>query len=645
MSQQVSSTATSPPSEASPPRWPWPFTSPVQRPGWKQLIAESGLPSQIQALLVQVVGETRLLADEKLEVAQELVAHFEDGLQRGRSVAALIAAFGDPQMAADLIHHGKQRNRSMKNRIIYRLIQAALGLGALTVGAFLALFILFYWGQPKPSVDYQAQINQPILAAADQDKGWTIYRDLWIKHGFSEGGRFDTKALFLPEEAGGLGRLVRPGDGEAWQAATERLAGIEDLLEGFREGGLRPAFGVPLYIRSTDYEELDFRALFPHLDYQAATDETQTADPVWPETLVSILLPHVQVMRQAARLLIVDTRWALDQGDSERATRNIEAMLGISVQVTEGDFLVSTLVGYAIQLMAMDVIDECLHSTATFSDSQLERMHAAVSKAKSVEMVNLEQERAMFLDIVQKSYTDDGRGDGRITAAGLELWEEVSLMNSHSYVPRSSWSFESVTRRALAPTSLLFLASRKQLTDKAEEFYTRMGELIKADNSETEMAELEREIDQLPIGYTPIKLLFPAFTQIRQSKVRVRLNTDSVSAALAVIRYQRQHGRWPDSLDDLVANYLERVPIDPYDGQPLRYRLQDEGFVIYSVGVNGVDDGGQAVMLDPDGSFVSDLSAESDPDALRPLPAGAYIPANNYPGDWILWPRLSGKGD
>ena len=37
---------------------------------------------------------------------------------------------------------------------------------------------------------------------------------------------------------------------------------------------------------------------------------------------------------------------------------------------------------------------------------------------------------------------------------------------------------------------------------------------------------------------------------------------------------------------------LEAVPLDPYDGQPLRYRRLADGIAVYSIGKNGVDDGG-----------------------------------------------------
>ena len=46
----------------------------------------------------------------------------------------------------------------------------------------------------------------------------------------------------------------------------------------------------------------------------------------------------------------------------------------------------------------------------------------------------------------------------------------------------------------------------------------------------------------------------------------------------------------------VVGDYLKRVPLDPFDGQPLRYRRDPEGVVIYSVGLDGQDGGGILAM-------------------------------------------------
>ncbi len=63
--------------------------------------------------------------------------------------------------------------------------------------------------------------------------------------------------------------------------------------------------------------------------------------------------------------------------------------------------------------------------------------------------------------------------------------------------------------------------------------------------------------------------------------------------ALALKRYQLKHGNYPSDLNLLVPEFAPTVPLDPVDGKPLRYYLKSDGtFLLYSIGDNGKDDGG-----------------------------------------------------
>ena len=72
-----------------------------------------------------------------------------------------------------------------------------------------------------------------------------------------------------------------------------------------------------------------------------------------------------------------------------------------------------------------------------------------------------------------------------------------------------------------------------------------------------------------------------------------------MAACLAAERYRQARGRWPDSLADLVPGQLAALPLDPYDGQPLRWRRLPYGIVIYSVGRDGEDNGGKLDRANP----------------------------------------------
>ena len=63
--------------------------------------------------------------------------------------------------------------------------------------------------------------------------------------------------------------------------------------------------------------------------------------------------------------------------------------------------------------------------------------------------------------------------------------------------------------------------------------------------------------------------------------------------ACALERFRLAHGQFPEKLDALVPQFAKSVPLDLMTGQPLKYRRTDDGlFVLYSVGIDRVDDGG-----------------------------------------------------
>ena len=80
---------------------------------WRQLVATSGLPVELAEAVTQVVGNSRLWRSEKAAIASELVAHFQDGLDAGKTPEQLIAAFGNTKDAAQLIRRAKHRNRRL----------------------------------------------------------------------------------------------------------------------------------------------------------------------------------------------------------------------------------------------------------------------------------------------------------------------------------------------------------------------------------------------------------------------------------------------------------------------------------------------------------------------------------------------------
>jgi hypothetical protein len=88
-------------------------------------------------------------------------------------------------------------------------------------------------------------------------------------------------------------------------------------------------------------------------------------------------------------------------------------------------------------------------------------------------------------------------------------------------------------------------------------------------------------------------MMLPACSKVTVQEAQMLARERLALTAFAVERYRLAKGRLPDSLGDLKPQFLDAVPTDPFDGQPIRYRRLPRGYDIYSIGLNGHDDGGQ----------------------------------------------------
>ena len=74
-------------------------------------------------------------------------------------------------------------------------------------------------------------------------------------------------------------------------------------------------------------------------------------------------------------------------------------------------------------------------------------------------------------------------------------------------------------------------------------------------------------------------------------------SVDLAQTAIALERYRLAIGAYPESLDALAPKFIVKIPHDVINGQPLKYRRTDDGqFILYSVGWNETDDGGQIAL-------------------------------------------------
>ncbi len=82
----------------------------------------------------------------------------------------------------------------------------------------------------------------------------------------------------------------------------------------------------------------------------------------------------------------------------------------------------------------------------------------------------------------------------------------------------------------------------------------------------------------------------PTLSKQHLRKCELELEVSATRVLMALKAYKAENGALPESLDELVPEYIAEVPRDPFDGQPLRYSREKK--IIYSVGEDLEDDGG-----------------------------------------------------
>jgi len=102
------------------------------------------------------------------------------------------------------------------------------------------------------------------------------------------------------------------------------------------------------------------------------------------------------------------------------------------------------------------------------------------------------------------------------------------------------------------------------------------------------------------------------------------LKHDAANIAIAAELYKRINGRYPASLADVPTTLLPSIPMDMFDGKPLRYLIKNGKPLIYSVS-NDFNDNGGRPREDPDGN---DSASRWRTDA------------SEFSGDWILFPPI-----
>jgi hypothetical protein len=295
------------------------------------------------------------------------------------------------------------------------------------------------------------------------------------------------------------------------------------------------------------------------------------------EDIVSTLLPHTQNARTVARTLRFASLQRIEAGNVAGAADALVGGFNAGRSVGEEPFLISYLVRVACDAIGLATCERFLAQTEA-DDATLARVQAIIELELSESMFlnSLRGERALGFGYLEylKSNPSKAQSIGIVAAPNSGTLIEQWLV----YVPGM------ITRYQIDALKNMNQAVR--IAHLPYEEYP--------DN----FADWEKKVKNLS-GLA--RMLLPSVVKVSQAAVRHQAQLRCMQVAVAAERYRLQFKKWPEKLDELVdAKFIKAVPLDPFDGKPLRWKVVDEGRLVYSVGQDRIDNGGN---IDRDAMF------------------------------------------
>lgn len=392
---------------------------------------------------------------------------------------------------------------------------------------------------------------------------------------------FDGSAGWIDEERHRLPEwepaMPEPNGFDVYQRAWElcEREGIADDLSEWVASILRgTAMDAPTALASLR-AEADRHAEALALLHEAA--DMEHLAPVTED--LATPLPWLSSRRQLARLLLADAIAAYDGGEMDRAFGSLADAYAMSTRVAQGGALIDLLVGHAIFTMCQRTQALFLQIGAADADTlaaHARRLHEIASEQSSLRLALIREGKAWlsFMDQIAAPAAD-GQG--------------AALVNEDPSLPATP-----------APAGL----SREDLTNIRAWMEDRLARLAAAADEPAVATHIHRLLERTPNDLRsrndPLaEALMPALTKVYDGHLSQREGWVTAELLPALEAFRKRDGSLPGSISGLTPSILPALPTEPWTGEPPLYRLAaDGGFLIYSPGFDGIDDGGEMSVLE-----------------------------------------------
>jgi len=290
-----------------------------------------------------------------------------------------------------------------------------------------------------------------------------------------------------------------------------------------------------------------------------------------------ILLPHLAMLKRCSQTLQLRAMAELQNGQSGQAMDDVKLMLRLTDSIRSEPFIISHLVRIAMVQMTLQPVWEGL-AGHKWSDAQLADYKFSMRGERAGSIATIEHLRRKR--DFQEMITADNDTSGNNSEDPLRGVAEAT----YHLIPASIFYQNELTIARMHQQLLLPIVDVER-------------RIASPDTARKSEATMTAEFSHFSINTIFARLLLPAFTKAVIKYAYAQSAVDVARVAGALERYRLAQGEYPASLEALSPRFMEKIPHDIINGEPLHYHRTVNGkFLLYSVGWNGTDDNGVVVL-------------------------------------------------
>ncbi|MEY2795546.1 MAG: hypothetical protein RIR10_1262 [Planctomycetota bacterium] len=348
-------------------------------------------------------------------------------------------------------------------------------------------------------------------------------------------------------------------DDAKWQLGAWLVRDAKSTLDALRPLTRETPFGL---VPQRGWSERDAR-FFGVAPFQADAVDT-SVDP-WSGAMAFFGLPSRDFLLEVARILTLDARFAAHEGDGRRAVASLIAAMEAADRSLEPGTMFAQATAAGIRARVWKRVAEVLRANPeSFDDAlldELERLIAWVGDGPIP--VETRAIRVEVADDIQRSFTDNGAGDGWPLADSVLVALDDSMMGlGPAAYERDPVSF------LLGPLIACFMPSRADFTARVDAAFDKIDAESKKPLWERARATPTPSLISAPGDYL-VEQITGVYAEMANREAFGAPDREAARIALAAERFRRAEGRMPTSLDELVPRFLREIPRNATTGKPI----------------------------------------------------------------------------